>query len=98
MPGTILWELSELLEESRVVIVPGTDPMARAPLMRAVRDYSTNFAELDADQRAAIEERLNQGRMLDAVVEQIFGLFARQIGGEIEAALEAQREESGQRG
>ncbi len=51
--------LSELLEEARVVVEPGTDAMARAPLIRAAKNYRAKFGALDKEETAEIEEWLN---------------------------------------
>ncbi len=89
--------LSLVIEEARVVIAPGVDYSPRAPLIRASERYRANYNELDDDQRAAIEARLSQGRILDSVVEQTCSIFEKQIADEIEAVLEAKRERSKKR-
>ncbi len=81
--------LSELVEEARVVVEPGAGLMARAPLLRAAKNYRANFGELDEEQRAAIEAGLNQGRLLDSVVEQVCEMLEKQIAEQIERALKA---------
>ncbi len=84
--------LSELLEEARVVVEPGTDAMARAPLIRAGKKYRAEFGALDEEQRARIEEWLDQGRILDAAVEQMGRMVEQRIAEVIEGALERERE------
>lgn len=81
--------LSRFVEEARVVILPGVNHLPRTSLIRASELYRANYSELDAGQRAAIEARLAQGRILDSVVEQTCGMFEKQIADEIEAVLEA---------
>ena len=81
--------LSLFLEEARVVIAPGVHHMPRASLIRATELYRANYTKLDPDQRASIEARLSQGRILDSVVEQTCTMFEKQISDEIEAAIEA---------
>ncbi len=66
--------------------------------MRAVKNYRANFSEMGEDERAAIEAWLNQGRMLDAVVEQICGMLEKQVAEKIEVALRAKRERLEKRG
>ena len=81
--------LSLFLEEARVVIAPGVHHMPRASLIRATDLYHANYTKLDPDQRASIEARLSQGRLLDSVVEQTCTMFEKQISDEIEAAVKA---------
>ncbi len=86
--------LAAFAAEEGLVFEPAVGVMARAPLIRATRKYAASFDQLDEERRASIEARLNQGRLLDSVAEQMCGLVEAQVVGEIEGALEAKRKGS----
>ncbi len=58
--------------------------LPRAPLARAAEQYAGSYSHVSAPARDLIEEKLWQGRVLVAVVEQTCGVFDKEI-----AAVEA---------
>ncbi len=85
--------LSDLGKVLQVKITPadGIESL-RGPLARSTGLYHAAYSELDAGERARIEERLLQGRMLDSLAEQILRMFEKDVGRQIQAALAAKRE------
>ena len=79
--------LSDLVEHLRLIIVPAGDGHSpRGPLARATALFHASYLELDDGDRAAVEEMLGHGRLLDALVERTCGLFEIVIARRIAAA------------
>ncbi len=58
----------------------------RGPLARATALLHASYLELDADQRAAVEEMLSHCQLLDALIEQTCSLFEVAVARRIRAA------------
>ncbi len=79
--------LSTQVEKLRVITVPRGDGYSpRGPLARATALFRASYLELDDGARAAVEEMLGHGRLLDALVERTCGLFEIVIARRIAAA------------
>ncbi len=79
--------LSEMVEDLRVITVPSGDGHSpRGPLARATALFRGSYLQLDDGARAAVEEMLGHGRLLDALVERTCGLFEIVIARRIAAA------------
>ncbi len=83
--------LSDLFEDWAVVVVPKGQCGLRGPLVRAIEQYHAVAGELGASERNEIEEKLQQGRVLDAVTEQILSSVEKDVVLRIETALGERR-------
>ena len=83
--------LSQLVDRE-VIMAPRGDYLPVMPLARAAKLYRKHYYTLDPRQRSIIEEKLHQGRVLDAVTEQTCNLFEIEIQREIEKALASEGE------
>ncbi len=64
----------------------------RWQLARSTGLYHAAYSELGPGERARIEEKLLQGRMLDSLAEQILRMFEKDVARQIQAALAPKRE------